>query len=116
MAVKRKHRASHWRGRSVLVTGGAGFIGYALATKLAQDGARVYVLDIKPGLPEFSLGKEDVRNKITYIRGSVTSKKTLDSILKQKEIQTIFHLAAEAIVGRALKHPAKALDANINGP
>ena len=115
MAVKRKHRASHWRGRSVLVTGGAGFIGYALATKLAQDGARVYVLDIKPGLPEFSLGKEDVRNKITYIRGSVTSKKTLDSILKQKEIQTIFHLAAEAIVGRALKNPERALEANIKG-
>ena len=115
MAVKRKHRASHWRGRSVLVTGGAGFIGYALATKLADIGARVYVLDIKPDLPAFSLGKRNVRGKITYIRGSVTSKKTLDDVLKRKGIRAIFHLAAEAIVGRALKHPAKALDANIKG-
>ena len=106
MAVKRKHRASHWRGRSVLVTGGAGFIGYALATKLADIGARVYVLDIKPDLPAFSLGKRNVRGKITYIRGSVTSKKTLDDVLKRKGIRAIFHLAAEAIVGRALKHPA----------
>lgn len=108
-------RTSFWKGRRVLVTGGAGFIGYALATKLVEDGARVYVLDIKPGLPKFSLGERKVRPNIVYIRGSVTSKKTLDDILKQKGIQTIFHLAAEAIVGRANKNPERTLRTNILG-
>lgn len=104
-----------WKGRSVLVTGGAGFIGYSLATKLAAEGAKVFVLDIKPSLPPFSLHSTDVRKKINYIRGDVTRKKTVDTVLKQKRIQTIFHLAAEAIVDRAHQDALCALETNIMG-
>ena len=96
------------------MTGGAGFIGYALATRLAAAGAAVYVLDIKPSLPDFELEK-GARKKITYIRGNVTSKKTLDRILRQKRIQTVFHLAAEAIVKRAQQDPVRALEVNARG-
>ena len=108
-------RTSFWKGRRVLVTGGAGFIGYALATKLVLLGARVYVLDIKPSLPPSALADEKTRVKITYVRGSVTSRKTLDGILKGKRIRTIFHLAAEAIVGRANKNPERTLRTNMLG-
>jgi nucleoside-diphosphate-sugar epimerase len=38
-------RAAHWRGRRVLVTGGAGFLGSALCHALARHGARVTALD-----------------------------------------------------------------------
>src|SRR3989344_3761342 len=100
-----------WRGKNVLVTGGAGFIGYALATKLAKDGARVYVLDIKPSLPHFE-HEAGMRKKISYIRGSVVSKRTVARVLKQKRIQTIFNLAAEAIVGRANANPLTAIESN----
>jgi len=115
MAIKRKGPSSFWRHRPVLVTGGAGFIGYALATKLAAIGARVFVLDIKSSLPPFAVAKKDMRKKITYIRGSVTSKKTVTRILRLKRIQTIFHLAAESIVHRAHKDPQVALETNIKG-
>ena len=115
MAVKRRRRVLHWRGRSVLVTGGAGFIGYALAMRLAELGARVVVLDIKPSLPDFGQQGRDARKNITYIRGSVTSQKTLDRILKSKHVRTIFHLAAEAIVVRANKNPERTLRTNILG-
>ena len=113
MALKRPAR--FWVRRRVLVTGGAGFIGYALATKLAEVGARVFVLDIKSSLPPFALAKKDMRKKITYIRGSVTSKKMVTRILRQKRIQTIFHLAAESIVHRAHTDPHVALETNIKG-
>lgn len=108
-------KVSFWKGRRVLVTGGAGFIGYALATRLAELGARVSVLDIKPSLPSFALADEKTRGKINYIRGSVTSKKALDRVLKKNRIQTILHLAAEAIVGRANKDPERTLRTNILG-
>ena len=107
--------ASFWKGRRVLVTGGAGFIGYALATKLAGLGAHVFVLDIKPSLPPFALADQKTRSKITYIRGSVTSRKTIDRILQEKRIRTIFHLAAEAIVGRANQNPERTLRTNVLG-
>lgn len=107
-------KASFWKGRRVLVTGGAGFIGYALATRLARLGARVFVLDIKPSLPPFALSDQNTRRKINYLRGSVTSRKVVDEVLK-KRIRTIFHLAAEAIVGRANKNPARTLHTNILG-
>lgn len=108
------YKSAFWRNRPVLVTGGAGFIGYALATKLTKLGARVVVLDIKPSLPDFADGF-DARKKISYVRGSVASKKTVERILKGKKIKTVFHLAAEAIVSRANKNPLRALEANARG-
>ncbi|MDP3645530.1 MAG: SDR family NAD(P)-dependent oxidoreductase [bacterium] len=110
-----KSEFTFWKGRNVLVTGGAGFIGYALATKLAAWGARVCVLDIKPSLPTHAISPHGMRKKITYIRGSVTSKKTVTGILRKKRVQTIFHLAAESIVGRAQRDPHICLEANIKG-
>ena len=108
-------RNAFWKNRHVRVTGGAGFIGYALATALVRKGARVVVLDTKPSLPSFTLGAFDARKKISYIRGTITSKKTVDAILKRKKIQTVFHLAAEAIVRRANEHPVRTLEANARG-
>src|SRR5437773_1179196 len=97
MAVKR----ALWRGRRVLVTGGAGFIGYAIASKLAELGAKVSVIDIKPTLPKFEI-IPNTRSKIIYTRGSVASKADIEKALKRFGPQTVFHLAAEAIVARAL--------------
>ena len=107
--------SSFWKSRRVLVTGGAGFIGYALATRLAKLGAHVLVLDSKTALPLFALINQKTRSKIVYIRGNVTSRKTLDRILKEERIQTVFHLAAEAIVGRANGNPRRTLHTNILG-
>lgn len=106
--------AGFWKHRRVLVTGGAGFIGYALATRLAESGAKVYVLDIKPSLPTFEL-ERGARKKISFIRGSVLSKPTVARILRERRIQTVFHLAAEAIVMRAHENTESALETNIKG-
>lgn len=106
--------SAFWRRRSVLVTGGAGFIGYALAKRLAVLGAHVAVLDTKSSLPT-EPGGSTPRSRISYTRGSVTSRKTLEGILKRKKIKTIFHLAAEAIVKHANMHPIRTLEQNVRG-
>lgn len=108
-------RPAFWRKRPVLVTGGAGFIGYALATRLVALGAQVVVLDVKPSLPVSTAGRNGASRKIRYVRGTVTSKKTVERILKNNSIKTIFHLAAEAIVQRANLDPMRTLEANARG-
>lgn len=110
MAVKQN---SFWKNRKVLVTGGSGFVGFHLASTLTDSGAKVSVLDIK-NLPKFSIGK-GLKNKIKFIRGSISSEALVNKIFKKEKFDTVFHLAAEAIVSRALNRPAKALDTNVRG-
>ncbi len=103
-----------WKNRAVLVTGGTGFIGYALSLKLAEIGAKVTVLDVK-ALPRFPHGSLTSRKNIAFVRGSIVSSRTVERVLKTKKIKTIFHLAAEAIVKRANEHPVRTLEANARG-
>lgn len=104
-----------WKDRPVLVTGGAGFIGSWLARDLLQKGARVFVVDIKERMPFFDGEADRILENVQYIQGDVRDAELLASLYRDCEIETIFHLAAEAIVGEALKDPAKALDTNIRG-
>ena len=104
-----------WSNHPVLVTGGAGFIGSWLADGLIEAGADVYILDKKKNLPRAHGHYELVNSKGTYIHGDVRDAKKLESILREHNIKTVFHLAAEAIVGNALLNPSEALDTNIRG-
>jgi len=79
-----------WVERSVLVTGGAGFIGHRLVRKLADLGANVTVVD------DLSKGEatnlDEVLNRIHLIKNSL-----LDSRVARKLLQNVdicFHLAA----------------------
>lgn len=103
-----------WPSRSVLVTGGSGFVGYWLASYLAKLGTKTFVLDIKP-LPEFTVLERDYRERITYIRGDVASQKLVQKILSERKIETVFHLAAEAVVSRAHENPRTTFESNVEG-
>lgn len=105
---------SFWKGRRVLVTGGAGFVGFWLASELVMRGARVYVLSQK-SLPRFLVLDRDYSKKMTLIKGSITSKKLVFDTIKRHKIQTIFHLAAQAIVGKSVEGTLETLETNIRG-
>ncbi len=107
-----KQGAAFWKNRRVLVTGGSGFIGYALVQKLLALGAKVTILDIKK-LPKYLTNAD--KKAFHFVQGSVVSEKTVRSVLKNNNIQTVFHLAAEAIVDRAHKDPAATLEHNVKG-
>ncbi len=96
------------------MTGGSGFVGSWLNYELAVRGANVVSLDIKParflGEPYNALLK-----KVQYVEGDVRDVKLLRSLFADHKIDTVFHLAASALVGEVLADPAEALDTNIIG-
>jgi UDP-glucose 4-epimerase len=95
----------------MLVTGGAGFIGSHLVSRLIADGHLITVLDdLSTGL-ETNLAAE--KNRIKFIRGSVLN--TTDLSRAFEEIDYVFHLAAAVGVFNIVKHPLRSLLTNIRG-
>src|SRR5437588_499637 len=94
-----------------LVTGGAGFIGANTVDELVQRSHSVVVLD------DLSGGKEDhltdIRNKITFIKGSITDIETVRKAMHEAEY--VLHLAARASVPRSVKDPLETNRINVEG-
>jgi nucleoside-diphosphate-sugar epimerase len=94
-----------------LVTGGAGFIGSNTVDELVHRGHSVVVLD------DLSSGKEDnlaeIRNKITFIKGSITDIEVVRKAMHEAEY--VLHLAARTSVPRSVKDPIETNKINIDG-
>jgi CDP-glucose 4,6-dehydratase len=103
-----------WENKTVLITGFEGFLGSNLTKALLRCGVKVVGLDIKTGRKGTILTAEDYR-KITVIKGSVINYRLLEDVLTRKKINVVFHLAAEAIVGRCHSNPLRTFSANIKG-
>lgn len=103
-----------WHGKSVLITGFEGFLGSNLSKVLIPSGAKIFGLDIKVKRKDTILAASDYK-KITVIKGSVTDLKLLKNIIAENKINILFHLAAEAIVGKCHNNPLCAFSVNIKG-
>src|SRR5829696_10349119 len=96
---------------TVLVTGGAGFIGSHIASALVADGARVRVLDdLATGHRE---NIDDIGGEVDFIEGSVADEALLNKILKGVEL--IFHEAAIPSVPRSVEAPRQTHIASVDG-
>ena len=104
--------------KSVLITGGAGFIGSSLALKLVDKGYHVTILDnLSPQIHGVD-GKNSelfikVNDKVNFIKGDVRNKEDLAKALKGQQI--IVHLAAETGTGQSMYEIDKYVDVNIKG-
>ena len=105
---------SFWKGKRVLITGHEGFLGSNLTIALADAGAIITGLDIKTKRKDTLFTKEDYR-KFRTIKGSVTNFRLIKSILAKFRIEYVFHLAAEAIVGKCNNDPMLGFSTNIEG-
>jgi len=95
-----------------LVTGANGFIGSHLAAKLVEKGEKVVAL-FRDCLPTKWL-KEALKPCIR-VRGDILNIKLLKRVMVQYRVDTVYHLAARAIVSQALINPVEALETNILG-
>jgi len=105
---------SFWSGRSVLVTGGNGFIGGNLVAALVRHGANVVVL-VRDIPPRGALQLFDLVDRVTVVFGSVTDDAVVSRALTHYGVTDCFHLAAQALVGTARVSPADTFDSNVRG-
>ncbi|MGH9879575.1 MAG: NAD-dependent epimerase/dehydratase family protein, partial [Nitrososphaerales archaeon] len=101
---------SEIEGRSVLVTGGCGFIGSEVTRQLSHAGARVTILD------DLSSGKEEYiksLKNVTLVKGSLIDDDIVDSVVHDKEY--ILNLAALPFIPDSYYYPKAFFDANVNG-
>lgn len=103
-----------WRQRPVLVTGCTGLLGSWLTRALVERGASVTGL-VRDWVPESELLRSGTLNHITVVRGDLRDQATLERALGEHEIDTVFHLGAQTIVGIANRNPVSTFEANIQG-
>lgn len=102
------HR-DHYRGRKVLVTGGAGAIGSNLCRRLAElDAATVVILDDLSSSYEWNVPK--ARN-ILFVKGCVTDEVCLKRVFAE-EPEIVFHLAAFFANQNSVDYPERDLQSN----
>jgi nucleoside-diphosphate-sugar epimerase len=100
---------------SVLVTGGAGFIGSNIAEALLLHGYRVVVLDdLSTGRVENILEMQGNEN-LKFIHGSILDSGLLRSIIKTEKITCISHHAAISSVQKSIADPVKTIETNVTG-
>jgi CDP-glucose 4,6-dehydratase len=105
---------SSWRGRRVLVTGIGGFVGSALAAELlAREAEVVGILRDSPGARRLEVLQ--IANRITLVSGSITDHGLVERVLQEYEVDTVFHLAAQTLVGVANGYPISTFESNIAG-
>ena len=91
-----------------LVTGGAGFLGSALANRLREEGHRVSVLD------DLSSGDRDrLHPDIVFTQGDIDNIPLLWSLLQ--DVDCVYHLAARVSVAQSILHPRDYNRVNVGG-
>jgi UDP-glucose 4-epimerase len=89
------------QGSSVLVTGGAGYIGSHTLLQLTARGEKVVVLD------DLSTGFRQAVRDVTLVVGNVGDRALVDRLLAEHRVDTIIHFAAHTIVPESVSNPLK---------
>lgn len=105
---------SFWKNRTAFVTGATGFVGAHVARMLVEGEALVVCLQ-RDEVRTNSLDLFDLRSRVTVINGAVEDFALMERIINEYEIEAVFHLAAQAIVGAANRSPLSTFEANIRG-
>lgn len=96
------------RETSVLLTGGAGYVGAATADALVADGHRVVILD------DLSSGHADtIPNEASFKTGSYGETDKMEELLRDARIDVIMHCGAKSIVAESDEHPDRYFANNV---
>ncbi len=94
---------------SVLITGGAGYIGSHLTLLLQKQGYQVTVID------NLSTGNVWAVPEDCLIIGDILDTKALTKAMRKQQIQTVIHLAAKSSVPESFDKPNDYFETNVNG-
>jgi CDP-glucose 4,6-dehydratase len=100
--------------RSTFVTGAYGMLGGWLTKALLERGDAVTVLK-RDDTPGTFLEAEDLERHCTVVHGDITDADLIARAIAEHEVDTVFHLAAQTIVGTASRAPLSTWETNIRG-
>lgn len=95
---------------SIIVLGGAGYIGSHAVTELVNRGYNVVVVDnLKTG------HKEAIHEKAKFYQGDIRDKDFLSSVFEREIVDGVIHFAASSLVGESMEEPLQYLNNNVYG-
>ena len=95
---------------SILVTGGAGYIGSHTVYKLIEEGRDVVIIDnLETGY------QQAIHPKAKFYKGDIRDKEFLNTVFSKEHIEAVIHFAANSLVGESMKNPLKYYDNNLYG-
>jgi dTDP-glucose 4,6-dehydratase len=101
---------------TILVTGGAGFIGSAVCRHLVASGDRVINLDKLTYAGNLaSLQELESQPNYRFVHADIADTDTVSALLREERVQSVMHLAAESHVDRSIDGPSDFIETNIVG-
>jgi CDP-glucose 4,6-dehydratase len=101
-------------GHTALVTGADGLLGSWLTGALLRDGVRVVV--IRRDEPALSgLALHGLMRRVDVVHGDICDEGLVERTLSEYEIDSVFHLAAQTLVGPANRSPRSTFETNVRG-
>ena len=111
---QRQQNVEFWRGRRVFVTGATGIVGSWLVKELLSNNSYVVAL-IRDADPQSELYRSGDIQRVSVINGCLEEFSELERAINTHDIDTVFHLAAQPLVGVAYRYPLQTFESNIRG-
>jgi UDP-glucose 4-epimerase len=100
---------------TIMITGGAGFLGTYVTRMLAERGDRVVIFDAAGSAPELAVLTAPFEQNIVRVRGQILDLSSLLRCVQQHSVERIFHAAALYDPPYSLEDPAITFQVNVNG-
>ncbi len=102
---------------SILVTGGAGYIGSHTCVELLNKGNDIVIVDDLSNSKKIAIDNitKITNRKIKFYEGSILNSDILEKIFTENEIESVIHFAGFKAVGESVKEPIKYYMNNISG-
>lgn len=102
------------KGKNVLITGGAGFVGSHFAKSLIGSASKVVVVDLVVE-PRSYFFDQQLEKRIAFEHCNIVDFANIHSIIVKHNINVVFHVAAQAIVDTAYHDPLGTINSNVVG-
>lgn len=100
---------------TIMITGGAGFLGTYVTRMLAERGDRVVIFDTAGTTPELAVLTAPFEQNIVRVRGQILDLSSVLRCVQQYNVERIFHAAALYDPPYSLEDPAITFQVNVNG-
>lgn len=108
------NNTTYWQSKRVFVTGATGILGSWVVKELVIRGAYVVALVLDSD-PHSELSRSGTIHRVHIVNGALEDFHTLERAIVAHEVDTVFHLGAQAIVTVAQRSPLSTFEVNVRG-